>query len=112
MACLNFVKGRAIVFFSPCLYFLASFLTNLYHSRMYFTVIYALNFKEQVFPILVNAAQSMDLSKQAVHGNGFKTQLGEWNIQNFKDLPLNHQAEYIKIEKEGLRVMKSLALNI
>ena len=68
--------------------------------------------KNFLFPTLIQASQSINLEKQAVHGNGFKTQLGEFNINNFKDLPLNHNAQYIKIEEGGLRVVKSLVVDI
>ena len=79
---------------------------------MYFTVIYQNELKNQIFSILVNAATYVNLATQTVHGNGFKTQLGEINISNFKDLPLNHNAQYIKIEESGLRVIKSLVVDI
>ena len=68
--------------------------------------------KNFLFPTLIQASQSINLEKQAVHGNGFKTQLGEFNINNFKDFPLTQQVQLVNIENNEVKVLKSLVTDV
>lgn len=68
--------------------------------------------KNFLFPTLIQASQSINLEKQAVHGNGFKTQLGEFNINNFKDFPLTQQVQLVNIENNEVKVLKSLVIDM
>jgi hypothetical protein len=84
------------------------------YKNMRFSLIYLnnANLKIQIINSLMQASYTIDLSKNIVHGNNFKTTLIYPSKKELDVLPLNWQVEEIEIIDGRFNILRSLVIDI